>query len=96
MAKSRPRKPSRPLPAPRRSAMLYVRLEPRYIGMFRFLLEAEDNLGYASAVDSHEAILKVMFSPHQERELRAYLAGMSQTIPFTIVERPARPATGTL
>ncbi|WBF66705.1 DUF4911 domain-containing protein [Desulfovibrio subterraneus] len=89
MAKPRPRKPRPPLPAPRWSKMLYATLEPRYIGMFRFLLEAEDNLGYATVVDKYAAVLKIIFSPHQEREMRAFLAGMQQTIPFEVMERPA-------
>ncbi len=92
MAKPRPRKPRPPLPAPRWSMMLYARLEPRYIGMFRFLLEAEDNLGYATVVDKYTAILKIIFSPHQEREMRAFLAGMAQTIPFELQERPVTAA----
>lgn len=92
MAKPRPRKPRPPLPAPEWSMMLYARLEPKHIGMFRFLLEAQDNLGYATVVDKYEAVLKIIFSPHQEREMRAFLQGMQQTIPFTVMERPGTGA----
>lgn len=88
MAKPRLRKPRPPLPAPQWSSLLYVRLAPEHIGMFRFLLEAQDNLGYATVVDKYAAVLKVVFSPHQEREMREFLAGMQQTIPFALLERP--------
>lgn len=77
------------LPAPRWSKRVYARLEPKYIGMFRFLLEAQDNLGYMSVVDKYEGIVKVVFSPHQERELHSFLQGMQETIPFTVFPAPA-------
>jgi hypothetical protein len=34
-------------------------------------------------------VLQVVFSPHQEREMRDFLQGMQQTIAFTISEPPA-------
>lgn len=89
MAKKRTKKPRPPLPAPSWSSTLYAKIEKKYIGMFRFLLEAQDNLGYASVVDNYDCVLKITFSPHQEREMRAFLKGMQQTIPFEIFERPA-------
>lgn len=70
------------LPPPPHSACIYVQLAPRDVGMFRFLLEAEDNLGYMSVVDRWSAALKVVFSPHQEQALRAWLAGISETLRF--------------
>lgn len=88
MVAKRKRKVRPPLPAPQWSKRVYVRLEPKYVGMFRFLLEAEDNLGYMSIVDKFTAIGKVVFSPHQEREMRRFLAGMQETIPFEIFEAP--------
>ncbi|WP_353119818.1 DUF4911 domain-containing protein [Nitratidesulfovibrio sp.] len=140
MARKRPRKPSPPLPPPRASARLYARIAPRHIAMFRFLLEAQDNLGYMTVLDrgvgggtdgvpsgpagpdgpvaaphdgatergaevtettvtaparntsgtGADAVLKIVFSPHQEREMRAFLDGMRATIPFTVFESPLR------
>jgi len=141
VARKRPRKPSPPLPPPRTSARLYARIAPRHIAMFRFLLEAQDNLGYmtvldrgvggggdlngdcpngigtdsnsesgngagqsgqdaaapssggstkGSAVPGADAVLKIVFSPHQEREIRAFLESMRATIPFTVFESPLR------
>ena len=76
------------LPAPRWSDHAYVRIARRDIALFRFLLEAEDNIGYMSVLDCHAAILKVVFSPHQEREMRACLETMRQSVAFEVIERP--------
>lgn len=76
------------LPAPRYSQKLFARILPEHVGMFRYLLEAEDNLGYMSVVNKYDAILSISFSPHQEREIRVFLQGMQETIPFTLFELP--------
>nr|WP_234702986.1 DUF4911 domain-containing protein [Oleidesulfovibrio alaskensis] len=89
MAKHRRRKPMPPLPPPRFSRRLYVHVAPADVGMFRFLLEAQDNLGYMSVINKFDGVLQVVFSPHQEREMRDFLQGMQQTIAFTISEPPA-------
>ncbi len=77
-----------PLPAPRFSSRLYVRLAPADVAMFRFLLEAEDNLAFMSTVDRWASVLRVTFSPHQEDEVRRHLAAMRETIAFEEVLTP--------
>ena len=72
----------RVLPPPERSTCMYVQIAPRDVAMFRFLLEAEDNLGYMSVVDRWSAALKVIFSPHQEKELRAWLEDAKTRLSF--------------
>lgn len=67
---------------PARSARLYVTLDPSTVHMFRFLLEAQDHLGIMTVVDRRRAALMVRFSPLQERELRDFLEGMRETVPF--------------
>ncbi|MEG6504676.1 DUF4911 domain-containing protein [Nitratidesulfovibrio sp. 1201_IL3209] len=130
MARKRPRKPAPPLPPPRESSRLYARVAPRHIAMFRFLLEAQDNLGYMTVLDrgvggiggvggggtvgaagcaddeigadtngtapgtGADAVLKIVFSPHQEREMRAFLESMRAAIPFDIFESPLRAQAG--
>lgn len=79
-----------PLPAPHFSSCLYVRLDPRDVAMFRFLLEAEDNLAYMSTVDRWSCVLRVTFSPHQEDAVRRYLETMRERIVFSVVPVPAR------
>ncbi len=75
----------RVFPPPAESSRLYVRIAPGLVHMFRFLLEAQDNLGIMTVVDRWGAVLLVRFSPHQERELRAFLDGMRGSVPFTVL-----------
>ena len=81
-------KRGRLLPPPGRSGRLYCRIDPSLVHLFRYLLEAEDNLGIMTVVDRWGAVLQVRFSPHQEREIRGYLAGIQETVPFTILSLP--------
>ena len=74
-----------PLPAPVESGRIYLRIAPQDVGMFRFLLEGEDNLGYMSVLNRWEAILKVTCSPHQVRTMRACLAAMREMLKFEII-----------
>lgn len=74
-----------PLPAPGFSACLYVRLAPKDVAMFRFLLEAEDNLAYISTADRWACVLRVIFSPHQEKAVRRCLESMRDTVTFSII-----------
>ena len=87
----RPRK-GKVYPAPVYSGRLYVKIDAGQVHMFRYLLEAEDNLGIMTVVDRWGAVLLVRFSPHQERELREWLAGMMEAVPFTILPVATLPA----
>lgn len=78
------------LPPPEWSGRLYVRIDPGKVHMFRYLLEAEDNLGLMTVVDRWGAVLMVRFSPHQEGEMRAHLASMQASLDFTVVALPGR------
>lgn len=82
--KRRKRKPIKlwPLPAPQNSSVLYVKVLPKDVGMFRFLLEARDNLALFTVLDRHGAVLKVMYSPHQEKLVKEALQGMTEVIPI--------------
>lgn len=90
--KQKPRKArkGRVYSAPRYSGHLYCRIEPSRVHMFRFLLEAEDNLGLMTVVDRWGAVLMLRFSPHQERELREFLLGMQETVDFTVLPDPGQ------
>lgn len=89
--KRRPRRPGPPLPPPALSATRYVRIAPSDVAMFRFLLEASDNVGYFTVIDKREALLKVIYSPHQEKELLHVLRSMQETVAFTLVTPPWQP-----
>ena len=55
------------------------------MALFRFLLEAEDNLGYMSVLDRWQALLKVTFSPHQAQQMRDCLETMREMLDFEII-----------
>ena len=80
------------MPAPQHSASLLVRLAPEHTALFRFLLEAHEHLAYFTVLEHKTALLRVIFSPHLERETREALARMAQSLPITIEEWPMAPA----
>ncbi|HBR05677.1 MAG TPA: DUF4911 domain-containing protein [Desulfovibrio sp.] len=67
------RRPRKAGPPPSHSARLYVQLAPERIALFRFLLEAHDNLALFSVADRRQGVLQLRFSPDQGREVRAFL-----------------------
>jgi hypothetical protein len=75
-------------PAAAHSARLLVRLDASRVGLFRFLLEAWDNLAGFTVLDRKEALLHVFFSPHQEDRVRIALAAIGTDIPLTIMPWP--------
>ena len=85
--RKRPRR-GKVLPVPTRSARLYLSIAPSKVGMFRFLLEAADNLALMTVVDRFGAVLQIRFSPHQEREVRRFLEGMRERLSFKEILTP--------
>ena len=77
-------------PPPKRSGRIYCCIDPSLVGMFRFLLEAADNLGIMTVVDRWRAVLQVRFSPHQEKDALEHLEGMRETLPFSFLPLPGR------
>jgi len=82
----RPRRRKTPYVAPAWSARRYVRIGQEHIALFKFLLEAHGHLGIMSVADRHVAILKLSYSPDQEREMREFLDEARQTVPFVVIE----------
>lgn len=80
MARKRKRPPL--LPAPRFSGRLYIRLEPGQTRLFRYLLEAYDNLAYSSVADRKACILKLVYSPQQKKEFLSALDEIRQSVRF--------------
>lgn len=72
---------------------LLVSLPPERVGLFRFLLEASDNLASFTVLDRREALLKVLFSPHQEREVLRTLEGIGETVPLVVRPWPVAAET---
>ena len=79
-------------PAPERSARLYLYIDPSRVHMFRFLLEAHDNLGIMTVVDRWRAALLLRFSPHQEKEVREFLRAVNESLSFSLALVPPRGA----
>jgi len=73
----------RVLPPARRSARCYVTIDPAQVHLFRYFLEAEDNLGIMTVVDRWRAALMIRFSPDQEHRLLERLEEMRAAVPFT-------------
>ena len=71
-------------PPANRSAVLLIRIAPRDVGLFRFLLEARDNRALFTVIDPRAALLKLLFSPHQSDDVRAALAEMAEMLPFHV------------
>ena len=79
-------------PPPRQSARLLVRLAPENVALFRFLLEAYENLAFFTTLERRAALLKVIFSPQKENAVRAALAEIGESVPLTVKDWPfARP-----
>jgi len=83
----KPRK-GRCLPPPQRSARLYFYIAPDKVHMFRYMLEAEDNLGLMTVVDRWRAALMLRYSPHQEKEIRLFI---ERVRPLLALEGPVLP-----
>ena len=87
----RRRKPAPALATPQTSGRLLVRLAPQHTAMFRFFLEAYDHTAYFTVLEPKTALLKIIFSPHLEKETRQALAEMSCSLPFELLEWPFAP-----
>lgn len=74
--------------APRHSGRLLVRLAPADVALFRFLLEAYENLAFFTALERRTALLKVVFSPQQESAVRAALAEIGTSVPLSVEAWP--------
>lgn len=83
----------RPCPEPpRQSGRLLVHLSPADVALFRFLLEACENLAFFTVLERKTALLKVVFSPQQEDAVRAALAAIGASVPLAVEDWPfARP-----
>ncbi|MDR2799824.1 MAG: DUF4911 domain-containing protein [Desulfovibrio sp.] len=75
-ASLRKRRKRRVFPPPALSARLYVYISAQKVGLFRYMLEAHDNLGLMTVVDRWRAALLLRFSPHRDREMREFLRDM--------------------
>lgn len=64
------------------SDRLLVRLAPCHVAMFRFLLEAHENLALFSVLERRAALLKLFFAPQSRGEVIKALEDISRSIPL--------------
>lgn len=84
----RRRRPKPALPAPEGSRLLLVRLAPSSVAMFRFLLEGYGHLALFTVLDRQAALLKLVFSPHQEGAVREALADIAKSVDIRVEPWP--------
>ncbi|QJT10743.1 DUF4911 domain-containing protein [Oceanidesulfovibrio marinus] len=84
--KKSPRKRRPRREPPTWSARLYLRIAPANMALARFLLEADDNLGYLSTLDRATGLLVFIHSPDQSREARAFIEDARTLMPIEIVD----------
>lgn len=75
-------------PAPERSGQLLVRVAPADVALFRFLLEAYENLALFTTLERRAALLKILFSPQQEKAVRAALDEIGASVPLMVEDWP--------
>ena len=73
---------------PRHSQRLLVRIAPKDVALFRFHLEAHDNLAFFTTLERKTALLKVVFSAQQENSVRTALAEIADSVPLNVEEWP--------
>lgn len=87
MSKKKKKAP-RLLPPEKQSLRLLITLAPEKVNLFRFLLESYENLAFFTVLNRKTALLKVVFSSHQEEEVRKVLADMATCVPLEMTEFP--------
>lgn len=72
-------------------AKLLVAIKPGDIAMFRFLLEAHDNLAIFTVLERKTALLKLVYPFSFENKIQSVLADISRTIPVACMRWPINP-----
>lgn len=70
------------------SKKILLRVSPQHMTLFRFLLEAYDNLAHFTVLDKEQALLKVFFSLHQEQDVYTALKDINDALPIIIYPWP--------
>ncbi|SDK56996.1 protein of unknown function [Maridesulfovibrio ferrireducens] len=92
MARKRKPRP-RPLPAPPKySSRIYVQMAPSDIAIFRFFLEAMENLALFTVADRFKGVLMLRYSAHQEREFFEFMDDLKEEIDIKILPNPSTPS----
>ena len=79
------------LPPAHTSGYALIRIATGDAGLFRYLLEAADNLATFTVIDPREGLIKLVFSPHQRGQVMEYLESMKELVRFELSEWPELP-----
>ena len=79
-------------PAPERSSRVYIYINPSQVHLFRFYLEAHDNLGIMTVVDRWRAALMLRYSPYEEKRIAAFLTALPESLSLSVAIVPGRGA----
>lgn len=69
-------------------ACIYLQLAPEKTGLFRFLMEAYDNLALFTVLNKKTALIKVSFAEASRDDVLTMLADIGQTIALQTVFAP--------
>lgn len=67
------------------SAWTVIKISPKDVGLFRFLLEAWDNAAGFSVLSRRTALLKVFYSPQQKKYVHQILAAIATELDLEII-----------
>jgi len=67
------------------SRRIYVQLKRQDIALFKFLLEAMDNLAYMTVVDKYRAVVQLVHAPDSEPEINAFLTAAGREMDLHVV-----------
>lgn len=67
------------------SRRIYVQLPRKDIALFKFLLEARDNLAYLTVVDKYKAVVQMVCGYGFESEIQEFLKSTGQEIFLKVV-----------
>lgn len=71
-----------------KSKKILVLLAPQDIAMFRFLLEAHENLALFTVLERKTALLKIIFSPDSQDQLFEALTDIERSLSLKIMPWP--------
>ena len=79
-------------PPPQWSDRIYIRLDRKDVGLFKFLLEGHDNLAYMTFVDRFASVVQLIHSPESREEVLSFLESVQEELSLAVLElNPPRP-----
>jgi hypothetical protein len=64
---------------------IYLRLRPKDIAYFKFILETYEGMAVVRTEDPSEAVVELMVAPGWEEDVRRVLDGLQEEIPLEML-----------